>query len=82
MMQGGKTKGAPTTQRGHGTMVGLNTGKCLNYGTKNTYCRKCLGPEKRGLILNLMTVALTMLGQLKKWGRKGKDFGPNWGGGL
>jgi len=63
-------------------MVGLNTGKCLDYGTKNTYCRKCLGAENRGLILNLMTVALTMLGQLKKWGRRGKDFGPNWGGGV
>ena len=29
--------------------MGLETGKCLDFGTKNTYCRKCLGAEKRGV---------------------------------
>ena len=40
---------AHNSRTGQGTMVGLETGKCLDYGTKNTYCRKCLGAEKRGV---------------------------------
>lgn len=28
-------------------MVGLQTGKCLNYWTKNTYCKTWLGAEER-----------------------------------
>ena len=40
---------AHNSRTGHGTMVGLETGKCLDYGTKNTYCRKCLEAEKRGV---------------------------------
>ena len=35
------------SRTGHGTMVGLQTGKCLNYWTKNTYCKTWLGAEER-----------------------------------
>ncbi|KAK3735622.1 hypothetical protein QZH41_007398 [Actinostola sp. cb2023] len=39
---------AHNSRTGQGTMVGLQTGKCLDYGTKNAYCRKCFEAEKRG----------------------------------
>ncbi|KAK3728355.1 hypothetical protein QZH41_002183 [Actinostola sp. cb2023] len=38
---------AHNSRTGQGTMVGLQTGKCLD-GTKNAYCRKCFEAEKRG----------------------------------
>ncbi|RUA06481.1 MAG: hypothetical protein DSY43_01900 [Gammaproteobacteria bacterium] len=39
---------AHNSRTGQGTMVGLQTGKCIDYGTKNAYCRKCVEAEKRG----------------------------------
>ena len=58
---------AHNSRTGRGTMVGLETGKCLDYGTKNTYCRKCLEAEKEEFNLNRMTVGSTIPVLLKQW---------------
>ena len=37
----------PQFKTGQGTLVGFKTGKRVDFGTKNTYCRKCLEAEKK-----------------------------------
>ena len=54
----GKLKGAYDTSwskrgggynalSGRGTIIGVNTGKRIDYGMKNKYCRTCLIAEKK-----------------------------------
>lgn len=40
---------AQYSRTGYGTLVGLETGKCLDNETKNTQCRKRFEAEKRGV---------------------------------
>ena len=40
---------AHNSRTGQGTMVGLETGKCIDYATKNTYCRNCVEAGKMGV---------------------------------
>ena len=40
---------AHNSRTGQGTMVGLETGKCIDYATKNTYCRNCVEADKMGV---------------------------------
>ena len=52
--QGWQKQGrAHNSRTGQGTLVGFATGKCIDFGTKNTYCRKCLEAEKKGLTAEL-----------------------------
>ena len=46
--QGWQKQGhAHNSKTGQGTLVGFETGKCVDFDTKNTYCRKCLEAEKK-----------------------------------
>ena len=42
-----KRGGGYNALSGRGTIIGVNTGKCIDYGMKNKYCRTCLIAEKK-----------------------------------
>ena len=42
-----KRGGGYNTLSGRDTIIGVNTGKCIDYGMKNKYCRTCLIAEKK-----------------------------------
>ena len=44
---GSKRGGGYNTWSGRGTIIGVNTGKCIDYGMKSKYCRTCLIAEKK-----------------------------------
>lgn len=48
--QGWQKQGrAHNSRTGQGTLVGLHTKKCIDFATKNTYCRVCAHSEKNGV---------------------------------
>ena len=42
-----KRGGGYNALSGRGTIIGVNTGKCIDHGMKNKYCRTCLTAEKK-----------------------------------
>lgn len=44
-----KRGGGYNALSGRGTVIGVNTGKCIDFGIKNKHCRTCLTAEKKDI---------------------------------
>ena len=52
---------------GRGTVIGVNTGKCIGYGMKKKYCRTCLIAEKKVKSHRSMIIVKLFRAQQKQW---------------